>query len=394
MTTVPSRIVFFVFASFIVTLFAGGMIIPVFVLSCLYIYWKTRIQIDLKLLFRPEFLSLFALLVWASASYFWSIAAANSMETIIKFWIISIFGITAIACLAQGYTDSIKPINQNLFFSLLILISIILTLEHISGYKLALLLRRMFNFEIYNYGQPMDHATALYSLLLPFCLYSFRNRKNYFYALLLLSAVVYFFHPMFAASLAVCLAILTALFFKKTGYPGLKFLAVTSILMIIFMPQVMAVILNMEFFQFIQSLPSSWQERIHIWNKSIELLNERQIFGWGLDSSSVIESSQSGESPGIIKVHPHNIPLQLHLESGLIGAILFSSFIYFVWRRIQQQKNLTFCMACVASITIYFCFAVFSFNAWHSWWLCAQYLAVISIMSFLKLGLHEDSMIA
>ncbi|NNE39156.1 MAG: O-antigen ligase family protein, partial [Gammaproteobacteria bacterium] len=240
--------------------------------------------------------------------------------------------------------------------------------------------------EIYNYGQPMDHATALYSLLLPFCFYHFRFQKKYLFALSFLSILVYLSHPMFAAILAICLAMLSATITIVMRRKGILILAATSILMIFFMPQLMTYFLKLDYFQTLSSIAASWEERVDIWMKVIELINERPILGWGLDTSSDIEGIMNTSFDKVIQVHPHNIPLQIRLETGLPGLLLFCGLIGVIWQYLLKQSDRAFAAACVASLSIYLCFAMVSFNAWHSWWLCTQYLAVLTILCFKALA--------
>jgi O-antigen ligase len=385
MTSVPSRLIYFVFGSFLITLFSGGMIISVFILCCIYIIYSSRHFLSLQKQVRPEILALIFFSIWVSISYFWSISPENSMETMLKFGLINILGMTAIAGLIQNNLKTKNVLNDNLLLALLVLISLILIAEHVTNYKFAIFLRNTFNFDRYNYGQPMDHATALYSLLLPFSLYYFWDKKIHLSILIILSVIVFVFHPMFAAMLAVLLASLLSIILTFLNKRWHMPFSILTVIFVFFMPQIMSLVLGLDTLQAIESIPSSWQERIDIWNKSIILINENPVMGWGLDTSSSIEKVLNNSLTGVIQVHPHNIPLQIRLESGIVGISLFCVFVGLVWRKILQQQDRLFFTACVASICIYFVFAIVSFNAWHSWWLCTQYLAVIVIISFQKI---------
>ncbi len=385
MTPVPARLIYFVFGSFLVTLFSGGMIISVFILSCVYIIYNFRPLLSFHKLPGLQIIALISFSIWVSISYFWSISPETSMETMLKFWLINLLGITAIVGLIQNDLKTKNVLNDNLLLALLGLISFILIAEHVTNYKFAIFLRNALNFDRYNYGQPMDHATALYSLLLPFSLYYFWDKKIHLYILTILSVIVFVLHPMFAAMLAVSLALLLSIilaFLNKRWHIAFSIL---TVIFIFSMPQIMSFVLGLDTLQAIESIPSSWQERIDIWNKSIVLINESPVMGWGLDTSSSIEKVLNDSLTGIIQVHPHNIPLQIRLESGIVGISLFCIFVGLVWRKILQQQDRLFFTACVASICIYFVFSIVSFNAWHSWWLCTQYLAVIVIISFQKI---------
>ncbi len=388
--SLPQQIIYLVYGSFLVTLFAGGMIIPVFIICCLLIIWRQRGRQLTGLLSRPTNILLIGFLIWLSLSVLWSLSSITSLEILLKLWLAGLLGIMAIYYISFWRETVSSGINNYILLALMILISGILISEHISGYELALFFRKLLGFERYNYGQPMDHATALYTLLLPFCFYHFRNEKKYLMTLSLLSLLVFLFHPMFAAILAVCFAIISACIALVLKRKGVMLLAVISILIILFIPQLMSYLLKLDYFQVISSIPTSWQERLDIWMKTVELINERPILGWGLGTSNRIEELTGAGATSIIQVHPHNIPLQIRLEAGLPGVILFCCLIGMFWGYAYKQTDRAFAGACVASLVIYLSFAMVSFNAWHSWWLSTQYLAILSLLCFKALSADSD----
>jgi O-antigen ligase len=74
-------------------------------------------------------------------------------------------------------------------------------------------------------------------------------------------------------------------------------------------------------------------------------------------------------------LHPHNAALQLWLELGGIGAVLYAT-LYVVCligllRLPLTRRALAAGAALVAAV---FVIGQLSFNVWQSWWLCAQFL--------------------
>ena len=61
------------------------------------------------------------------------------------------------------------------------------------------------------------------------------------------------------------------------------------------------------------ALPKTDTLRMGYWSHAIDWIADRPLRGWGLDASRMF-------GPGII-LHPHNNPLQVWLELGVIGAV-------------------------------------------------------------------------
>src|SRR6185503_20527219 len=67
-----------------------------------------------------------------------------------------------------------------------------------------------------------------------------------------------------------------------------------------------------------RDMPQTDSIRLDYWSHAIDWIAMRPLKGWGLDASRVF-------GPGI-KLHPHNAPLQVWLELGVVGAVLAAAF--------------------------------------------------------------------
>ena len=65
-------------------------------------------------------------------------------------------------------------------------------------------------------------------------------------------------------------------------------------------------------------LPLSWAIRMGYWSHAVDWIAQQPLRGWGLDASRMF-------APGI-QLHPHDGPLQVWLELGLIGAVSGAAF--------------------------------------------------------------------
>jgi exopolysaccharide production protein ExoQ len=73
--------------------------------------------------------------------------------------------------------------------------------------------------------------------------------------------------------------------------------------------------------------------RLMIWSFAGERIAERPLTGWGLDAARAIPGGKEPIRPGEtwLPLHPHNAPLQVWLELGVPGAVLFALLVALLW---------------------------------------------------------------
>jgi O-antigen ligase len=131
-------------------------------------------------------------------------------------------------------------------------------------------------------------------------------------------------------------------------------------------------------------LPASWGMRVHIWNYAAARIAEKPVFGWGLDSSRTFGAEQSlGDLRfPAIPLHPHNLSLQIWLETGAVGALVFAAAIaasgVAAARAIGAQRAPA--AAAVASFAIIgFAWNV-SYGAWQEWFMATPFIAAAAML--------------
>jgi O-antigen ligase len=80
-------------------------------------------------------------------------------------------------------------------------------------------------------------------------------------------------------------------------------------------------------------------------------------------------------------LHPHNAPLQVWLELGVPGAVLFALLVALLWYALASATwPLLFSSAAGVSLTTAFvgCFA--TYGIWQEWWLGALWFASFLIL--------------
>ena len=112
--------------------------------------------------------------------------------------------------------------------------------------------------------------------------------------------------------------------------------------------------------------------RLLIWSFAGDRIAERPLNGWGLDASRAMPGGDDPIRPGEtwMPLHPHNAALQVWLELGAPGAVLFALLVAVVWAALARVEwPPLFSAAAGASLTIAFvgCFA--TYGIWQEWWL-------------------------
>lgn len=118
-------------------------------------------------------------------------------------------------------------------------------------------------------------------------------------------------------------------------------------------------------------LPASAQHRVEIWDFSVHRIAEKPLLGWGFDGSRHMASlypdlSDSGRA--IVALHPHNVPLQIMLELGAVGAVIALALLWLIAMRLDGvpgRARIYGQALFVAAIAI----GAVAHGAWQNWWL-------------------------
>ena len=123
------------------------------------------------------------------------------------------------------------------------------------------------------------------------------------------------------------------------------------------------------------------QIRVEIWNFSAERIVERPIFGWGFDAARdigklKIKSEDTGRS--VMPLHPHNAPLQVLMELGIIGSLIIFGLLWLLTARLEKLSSPSrisgqaFFMATLAVSCV-------SYGLWQNQWLATMISAALLI---------------
>ncbi len=116
---------------------------------------------------------------------------------------------------------------------------------------------------------------------------------------------------------------------------------------------------------------SAWH-RLMIWSFAGDRIAEQPLIGWGLDSSRAIPGGSEPIYQGRVwmPLHPHNAAIQVWLELGAPGAVLFALIIARLWFGLAAASwPRLFAAAAGASLVTGSIAAIGTFGIWQEWWI-------------------------
>jgi exopolysaccharide production protein ExoQ len=129
-------------------------------------------------------------------------------------------------------------------------------------------------------------------------------------------------------------------------------------------------------------LPFSFLHRIEIWHYASNLVFEKPLFGWGLDSSRSLAEKVIVERGGyefpVLPIHPHNAFLQVWLELGLVGVCFGIAIGLTVLRGIGQLPRQSQPVALAAFAGSMAMISV-AYGVWQVWWIGVLILSLLMI---------------
>ncbi|HKY94312.1 MAG TPA: O-antigen ligase family protein [Kiloniellales bacterium] len=119
--------------------------------------------------------------------------------------------------------------------------------------------------------------------------------------------------------------------------------------------------------------PRELLTREQMWRAGADLMLEKPLFGWGFAASKNLpqpEEVSLREGKRILSNHPHNAPLQLGLELGVVGILLGGWFLFRLHQRLQSPVAQALLMYILVQAAI-------SAGLWPSRWLSMACVGVV-----------------
>ena len=113
-----------------------------------------------------------------------------------------------------------------------------------------------------------------------------------------------------------------------------------------------------------------------IWSFTREKIEDKPIFGYGIFSSRSIGENHEvinlyNIKMSAIPLHTHNGILQIWLELGLVGVVLFYLFICMLVKKIYNfsKENFYYAAASYISLIQTLLIGQLSYGFWQAWWI-------------------------
>jgi exopolysaccharide production protein ExoQ len=320
---------------------------------------------------------------YAASSVFWSISPKDSINIalLLLFFYIS----------ASYIITYIKKRSFSFVQLPLILVIAILCLyaEHVNHGFVTRLLRDIFTDISPNYffSLPELNRGITYITLLTWPAIALLLTKKHGLIksafLLLLAIIIIFDLESLAATSGIIAGIIIFIATFCLSTKIIKYFTISSLVLGITSIPIIIWIFNANYIQeHLPFLPESAMHRVFIWEYCLKQLNILSfIFGNGLNTARVVSSLATETVMGgmhALPLHPHNLAIQLLLEVGLIGLLLYIAiFIKLITICVDCIKNKT-TLACVLALIIcYQAIGASAYGIWQAWWVASAIIAFI-----------------
>jgi exopolysaccharide production protein ExoQ len=320
-----------------------------------------------------------ALIVWGLFSCRWAINPARSLVMAVR--LAGLFA-TALGLIA-AVPAIVAPRRLLRWLAAGLAVAIVLTAVQFftQGWLTSALSKRVFVAPALN---QVENALAL--LLLPLTALLIERRRPWSAALVAAAMALTLFGLVgTSAKVGIVAGVVAAALLYLARRPVTRLAAIISVVAILTAPLT---------FPALNDLPAvhdwaagyykwSARHRLEIWWFTGNHIAERPLLGWGLDSSRAIPggSDPTPEGAPWLPLHPHNGALQIWLELGLPGALLFAGFIGRLWLSLARaQWPRVFAAAAGGSLCVAQMIGLAAYGLWEEWWIGTQFLALFLIV--------------
>lgn len=388
---------FFAFTAPLLAMYAPLSIAPVFGIMAIYPVFVFMREGSLRTILDSSVNKIFIVaLMYALISTLWAIAPKETLHLWVR---MSMFFIGGVALVTYARKNEYK---DKIFTALLcgIIVTIVVAnIESLTDGLVNKTARILFEDFLHskahnaNYLEDLNRGASFLSIITwPMLCYLFDNGRART-AIILFAAVLGTIMQLDSFSSIIGFIIggivFTIVYCKKE-----KALKVFAILVVIGVFSGAGLAKIMDANKLIGNVPvvpgAASNMRLYIWDYAAEQAYKKPIFGWGFNASRSYPVQESeyvdgGRSP--LPLHPHNNTLQVWLELGLVGLVLFSAFLSITLLGIASMPVNSYIMAAHSALFAnYFVMGQTGYGIWQNWWVAS----IIIVTSFLKLNTKNN----
>jgi O-antigen ligase len=369
----PEKFIIGFIASIFLYVFSGPLITTGYLIIFAFICFVNRRYVNQQKP-RYEFYALASFMIYCLLTSSHAIDTKHAIKHIVKAGFILLF----LSVILKKMTfDPMTFKHREIIISMLIMLNILIIIEYLYFYPITLFLRKIL-FIDQNLKQPIDKVSFLVSLLVPTIYIGFYKNNILYYSLVALTTINYIINPVLAGTLSYFFATIAMFLCYYFGKKFVKLYFGGIIVYLYVSPLIFKFATSLEWVnQNLDNIPQSWVHRVMMWHKTTKMIKHHPLIGYGLNCSDKTNNLDYFRDNVFIQLHPHNIFLQLWLETGAIGVIIISIFLVILFRNILAIKDSKSQLASIGIISTLFIYGNFSYGLWQSWLLCSIAMAVI-----------------
>ncbi|HUN51893.1 MAG TPA: O-antigen ligase family protein [Candidatus Sulfotelmatobacter sp.] len=324
-------------------------------------------------LWRNPFAPLFALLmVWGTVSFKWALHPEDTLS-LARSLILLFIVILALVAAARGLDEAARRRLGILVTAAVALGVLLLAIEEASGVWLSRMLHEWQHGNMVVSGGVLDRGLTV-TVLLGFVAAIGLARRGWLlpgFAAMFPALLVSFFANSHSARIAAAVGIGIFILVWFAGPWLVRGLGILAGVFVLIMPMLpFGPLSPMLLKPLLTGVKYSALHRLYIWEFTAHRIADHPLAGWGLNSARTIPGGDQVAPGGgeLLALHPHNGALQVWLELGLPGAILFAALLWLIFAAIARLED-RFARAAAAGLAVAALgIACLSFGIWQNWW--------------------------
>ncbi len=319
-----------------------------------------------------------SLLVWGCVSAIWSVDALRSLDVAAR--LAGLFAAGLAMAAAAGLVSAPRRLSLTLLAGFVLAIT--MAAADLASHGA---LSKPFSDRFYQPAWLNQASVAFAILLLPASAVLFARGQKVL-ALVFAGAVAATVCALAgtAAKAALAAGLATALVCCYRPAHMARMAALLSVLVIVTAPLTFARFDRVsDFLAAADWVKQSAGHRLLIWSFVGDRIAEHPFAGWGLDASRAIPGGADLIEPGEtwLPLHPHNSALQLWLELGVPGAVLFALLIGRTWLALAAAPwPRLFAAAAAGSLAAAFVASFATYGIWQEWWQGTLWFSLFAVL--------------
>ncbi len=342
--------------------------------------WISQGLKPLSLLKNPVSVTILALIAWAGLSSLWAPIPADSLRLSLRLMAFLLLGVGWASWIQSRSSSDLSVLKRRLFYGIVLALTLI--------FIDVLLGNPWQQFAQKSSAKAFVPLVLTLSLAIWPCLSLVSGKLKNCLGMAFVIGILLTIDSDTAVVAIVCGAVAYLSYHLLPRFTE-KSLNLGTLFLILGLPWLLSGLLTDSFIKdFNQSVRSfSYIHRLYIWQFVSHKITEKSLIGQGGDSSRAAlvggeekvwsTINKAGEDVPIhskaISLHPHNLPLQIWLELGAVGAFIMAALSYFLLRGINRYsvKDAAIIVGFFAAASLTF---LVNLGCWQSWWLATLVL--------------------